>query len=226
MKTWFVLAFATLGACIEAPDSAEDSETLETSEEVSQLTTPVNTGLGFIYSQYGNLYVTGLNGYAYCEDGVSARSCLIDRLDFSLMPHLTHDQITELNTRFLLATSDRATTSVVATGQWRTVTVTDYRYDPPRRYRRIDLQLLTVHRSQPVTPHGRDFYRLSGTTAQHAQLVSGLGNNLPFWASVEFPGPVISNSYGVVGDGFVTATVVQPPSIPIQLVVDAHFQRM
>lgn len=225
MKTWFVLAFAALGACIDVPDSAEDPEMLETSEEVSELTTPVNTGLGFIYSQYGNLYVTGLKGYAYCEDGIAAPSCLIDRVDFSLMPHLTHDQITELYTRFSLTTSDRATTSVVATGQWRTVTVTDSRYDPPRSYRRIDLQLLTVHRSQPVTPHGRDFYRLSGSTAQRAQLVSG-GKTLPFWATIEFPGPVISNSYGVVSDGFVTATVVQPPSVPIQLVADAYFQRM
>lgn len=214
MKRYLLLA--VLGAC------AVDE--LDTTTAIEAVT--VTTGPGYIWSEYGNLYVGGLGGAAVCDDGTSAPSCFTDTVDFSLMPNLTQAQIDDLRSRFALADPGLANVSVIVNGQWRIVTVNDYRFDPPLHYRRTDFQLTSAYRTASLVPHSTTFFRLTGTTYQRAQQVSPGPHTLPFTAVVDFPGPVITNSYGVVGDGYVTGAIVQPPTVPAEIAADRYFQRL
>jgi len=106
------------------------------------------------------------------------------------------------------------------------VTVNDYRYDPPLHYRRTDFLLTSAYETASLAPHGTTFFRLWGTTWQEAQRVSPGPHTLPFTAVVDYPGPIITNQYGVVGDGFVTGEIVQPPTVPAEIAADRYFRRL
>jgi len=209
-----LLLLLTLGAC------AVDDDLGMTEEAVT-----VTTGPGYIWSESGNLYVGGLAGWATCEDGLNATSCFTDTVDFSLSG-FTQAQIADLRSRFALDEPGLDNASAIVNGQWRVVTVNDYRYDPPRHYRRTDFQLTSAYVTTSLATHGTTYYRLWGTTGQTAQRVSAGPHTLPFQAVVDYPEPIIANQYGVVSDGFVTGEIVQPPTVPAEIAADRYFKRL
>jgi len=211
MKRFLLLA--VVGGCAVDDD-------LETTVEAVTVT----SGPGYIWSEYGNLYVGGLDGWAICDDGTTAASCFTDTVDFSLTS-FSQAQITDLRSRFALDEPGLENASAIVDGQWRVVTVNDYRYDPPRHYRRTDFQLTSAYVTQSLAAHGTTYFHIWGTTGQTAQRMSAGPHTLPFWAVIDFPGPVITNQYGVVSDGYVTGTIVQPPTVPAEIAADRYFAR-
>jgi len=210
---------SALAAC--AVDDAPEG----TSEAVELVTNTI--GPAYIYPAGAGLYrVRSLVGDTVrCDDGQYAPSCLADALDFSQMA-LTYEQRTDLRDRFAIADSSLANVSVIVSGQWTIVTVRDHR-DPPRYYRRVNFQLLSAYRAGSVGLHSTEFYRLSGVEAQMAQPVTST-HTLPFLVTIEFPGPIIANSYGVVSDGYISGSVAidGTRSSPVELVADRYFQRL
>lgn len=171
-------------------------------------------------------YITGLVGGIDCGEGGGSGTCLADKLDFSLMPWLSSTQITELRQRIASSSSDRSRISVIVKGQWRAVLVRDHRTG--QSYHRIDFQVTTVYEATAaVQQHVTSFFHIYGTTTQRAQPIT-LQHTLPFITTVQFPGPVIANSYGVVPDAFITGTVVQAPTpgVPGNIVADQYFRRL
>ena len=139
------------------------------------------------------------------------------------MPHLTTTAISELRVRIAASTADLAMASALARGQWRVVTVRDSRTG--QSYRRVDFQVLEAYQANATGLHSAKIYKLSGSGAQMAQLVS-TSHYLPFWATVTYPCPVIANGNGVVSNAYVSGTVTNPSVTPKPLSADRYFRRL
>jgi hypothetical protein len=206
-------------ATLTAACGIDDVATTSDSQEVT-----TTTGPAFLYPGAGTTYVVkGLTG-VQCVDGSYAISCAADAIDFTLSG-LSSAQISDLRARFAAGAPNPADATVIVFGQWQTVLVRDHRYNPPLSYERVDFQVTTAYETPTPGPHETTFYRLTGTTWQEA-LNASVSHTLAFPAHVAFPGPVLTNSYGVVADAFVTGHIADPSATPLLIVADRMFARM
>ncbi len=229
-RPFFLLFLVALSSACTA--STDEEETVEgpvdtTTQALTQTIPGYLYPASAAYPASGAYYFQSVLGGATCDNGQSAPSCLADKLDWRLMPQLTPSKIFELTKRIQDANSSSvAHASVIVMGQWNVVTVRDHR-TPPRNYRRIDFQILEAYEANATGLHVATFYRLSGIESQRATRIAS-AHYLPFYAAIQFPCPVLANSYGVVSSGFVTGTTypTDPPTLPIALEADRYFRKL
>jgi len=89
----------------------------------------------------------------------------------------------------------------------------------------VIFQVTDAYQATTSAAHGTTFFSLYGTTSQWALEISTT-RMLGFAAAVQFPGPVLTNAYGVVSDAIVTGTIVDPHARPVPIDADAYFAHL